>query len=383
MKKKERIIIALSGGVDSSVAAFLLKQAGYNIIALFMRNWHDKTLIKNNECPWIEDSHDALTVAEQLDIPFQIIDLSKEYKERIVDYMIHEYKKGNTPNPDILCNREIKFDVFLKYALQLKADLIATGHYCRKETINSQHKLIQGKDKIKDQSYFLCQINQEQLQKIIFPIGHLTKKEVREIATKNNLITAEKKDSQGLCFVGKIKLPVFLQQKIESRKGDIIEISQASPLYEKKQKLGNEVSYKKTDGVKIGEHNGAHCFTIGQRKGLSIGGKKEPLFVIGTDVTENIIYVGMGSQHPGLFRKNLKIKSTQINWLRKDQQIYQNEKKVFLVRIRHRQKPQPATIHMTKNYLYIVFEKKQRGISKGQFAAWYQKNELIGSGPIM
>ena len=348
-----------------------------------MRNWHDKTLIKNNECPWIEDSHDALTIAEQLDIPFQIIDLSKEYKERIVDYMINEYKKGNTPNPDILCNREIKFDVFLKYALQLNADFIATGHYCRKEISNSKYKLIQGKDKVKDQSYFLCQINQEKLKKIIFPIGHLTKKEVREIATKNNLITATKKDSQGLCFVGKIKLPVFLQQKIKNKKGDIIEIPKESQLYKINQKKGNEITYNKKDGLKIGEHNGAHCFTIGQRKGLTIGGKKEPLFVIGTNIKENIVFVGMGSQHPGLFRKSLKIKSTETHWLREDKQIYLNEKKEFLVRIRHRQSPQIAVLHMTKNYLYIIFKNKQRGISKGQFAAWYQKNELIGSGPIM
>ena len=380
--KKQTIVIALSGGVDSSVAALLLKNKGYNVIGLFMRNWHDKSLITNNECPWIEDSYHALEVANQINIPFQIIDLSKEYKKRIIDYMITEYAKGNTPNPDILCNREIKFDVFLKYALKLKADYVATGHYCIKETEQDIHLLKQGKDIEKDQSYFLSQINQKQLEKIIFPIGHLTKKEVRKIAENNNLITAKKKDSQGLCFVGKIKLPVFLQNQIEPKKGDIIEINSTSPLYTQKMPLGKSLEYKATDGQKIGTHNGAHLFTIGQRKGVNIGGKKEPVFVIATNIKHNTIYVGMGKNHPGLFRENLKIKLSEAHWLIESQRIKKKERKEYLVRIRHRQNLQKASLYIENDYLYILFKKPQRGIAKGQFAAWYQNNTLIGSGPI-
>ncbi|MBF26022.1 MAG: tRNA 2-thiouridine(34) synthase MnmA [Flavobacteriales bacterium] len=382
MKKKYTIITAMSGGVDSSVAALLLKQAGHNVIGLFMRNWHDESLTTNNECPWIEDSNDALQICEQLNIPFQIIDLSKEYKERIVDYMIKEYSIGNTPNPDILCNREIKFDVFLQYAMKLKADFIATGHYCVKSKYKNIYQLKRGRDRIKDQSYFLCQINQEQLKKTMFPIGNYTKKEVREIAEENNLITATKKDSQGLCFVGKIKLPEFLQNQLKKKKGDIIEISNKANLYKLNIETGEERKYSISDGKKIGEHIGAHYFTIGQRKGLNIGGKKYPMFVIGTDVKTNTIFVGMGKNHPGLFRTHLKIYHHNINWLRKDKKLNIGDEKDYFVRIRHRQNLQKATLKMTKDYLFIIFMHCQRGIAKGQFAAWYENDELIGSGPI-
>lgn len=382
MINKKRIVIALSGGVDSSVAAFLLKKKGYELIALYMRNWHDNSLTINNECPWIEDSNDALQIAHQLDIPFQIIDLSTQYKERIVDYMISQYKNGKTPNPDILCNKEIKFDVFLNYAINLKADYIATGHYCQKEYDGENYKLLRGKDLHKDQSYFLCQVNQNQLHKILFPIGHLNKKEVREIAKKNNLITAEKKDSQGLCFVGKIKLPVFLQQQIKKKKGDIIEVYQNSEIYLNEPLIGSEYLYQRSCGTKIGEHDGCHFYTIGQRKGLEIGGRKKPLFVLSTNVKENIIFVGMGKNHPGLFRKNLKIKLTEIHWLANKNKMQNNSKRKYLVRIRHRQELQKAELVLKNDYLCIFFQKEQRGISKGQFAAWYHKNELIGSGPI-
>ena len=382
MKNKTRIAIALSGGVDSSVAAFLLKQKGYDLIALYMRNWHDSSLTINNECPWIEDSQDALQIAQQIDIPFHIIDLSTQYRERIINYMISQYKNGQTPNPDILCNKEIKFDVFLKYAVNLKADYIATGHYCQKKYDGENYKLLQGEDSQKDQSYFLSQINQQQLKKVIFPIGHLRKKEVREIAKINNLITANKKDSQGLCFVGKIKLPVFLQQQIKKKKGDIIEISQESPIYDKKPSLGSEFTYTQKDGTKIGEHDGCHYYTIGQRKGLEIGGRQEPLFVLATNIKDNIIFVGMGKNHPGLYRKDLRIKTNEIHWLIKHDAMPINTQKDYLVRIRHRQKLQKAKLIREKDYLYILFQSKQRGISKGQFATWYQNNELIGSGPI-
>ncbi|MEO1450002.1 MAG: tRNA 2-thiouridine(34) synthase MnmA, partial [Bacteroidota bacterium] len=207
--KGKRVVVGLSGGVDSSVAAYLLQQQGYEVIALFMRNWVDDSVIISEECPWVEDSHDALAVAQKLGIPFQVIDLSAEYKELIVDYMFDEYGKGRTPNPDVLCNREIKYDIFLDKALKLKADFVATGHYCRKDTVIKDgkpfHRLLAGKDGNKDQSYFLCQLSQEQLQYALFPIGELTKPEVREIARELDLITAEKKDSQGLCFIGKVR----------------------------------------------------------------------------------------------------------------------------------------------------------------------------------
>ncbi|MBT8324533.1 MAG: tRNA 2-thiouridine(34) synthase MnmA, partial [Winogradskyella sp.] len=217
----KRVIVGLSGGVDSSVAAYLMKQQGYEVIGLFMKNWHDDSVTISDECPWLEDSNDAMIVADKLGIPFQTVDLSEAYKERIVDYMFSEYEKGRTPNPDVLCNREIKFDVFLKIALDLGADYVATGHYCRKASIEkngeSIFRLLAGKDSNKDQSYFLCQLSQNQLSKALFPLGDLTKPQVRQIASEQNLITAEKKDSQGLCFIGKVRLPDFLQQKLQPK----------------------------------------------------------------------------------------------------------------------------------------------------------------------
>ena len=395
-----RVVVGLSGGVDSSVAAFLLKEQGYDVIAIFMRNWHDESVIIDDECPWIEDSNDAIMVAEKLGIPFQVIDLSIPYKERIVDYMLREYKDGRTPNPDILCNREIKFDLFLKAALQLKADYVATGHYCQKETqISSKgieiHKLLAGADEQKDQSYFLCQLNQEQLSKTLFPIGHLTKPEVRKIAKEQGLATAEKKDSQGLCFIGKVKLPEFLQQELLPKKGPTVEIMKEeipqisdfnfNLLEENKDSLeieSEEYKFNEFSQKIIGEHSGAHYFTIGQRKGINIGGKPEPLFVIGTDTKSNTVYVGQGDNHPGLYRNVLKIKTQDIHWVREDLKLSSGESKDFLVRIRYRQPLKKAKIFMTENGLYIAFRSPEKSIAKGQFAAWYTENELIGSGVI-
>ena len=386
------VVVGLSGGVDSSVAAYLLKAQGYNVIGLFMKNWHDETVVINNECPWIDDSNDALAIAEQLDIPFQTLDLSAEYKERIVDYMFSEYNAGRTPNPDVLCNREIKFDVFLNAALKLGADYVATGHYCRKasEKIEGKeiHKLLAGKDDNKDQSYFLCQLNQFQLSKALFPIGELQKSEVRDIAREQNLVTAEKKDSQGLCFVGKIKLPDFLQQQLQPKKGRIIEIPedfQAYPQYKNRkgvEELAIPYTYKKEDGKDKGEHQGAHYFTVGQRKGLAVGGTQFPLFVIATDVNENIVYVGQGTEHPGLYRDALKISKEEIHWIREDLKLNAGEKLECEVRIRYRQDLERAAVFQMQEDLYILFESPQRGITSGQFAAWYLNEELLGSGVI-
>lgn len=391
------VVVGLSGGVDSSVAAYLLKEQGYNVIGLFMRNWNDASVTLEDECPWIEDSADALMVAEKLGIPFQVIDLSEIYKERIVDYMFAEYEKGRTPNPDVLCNREIKFDIFLKTALDLGADYVATGHYARREEvkINGEKvfRLLAGKDKNKDQSYFLCQLSQEQLAKALFPIGDLEKSEVRKIAKEQELVTAEKKDSQGLCFIGKVSLPDFLQQQLKPKSGEIVEISKENEIYatqkpvflNKWEELAYEsegISYDKSAGKVVGKHDGAHYFTKGQRKGLGVGGKIEPLFVLDTDVNENIIYTGQGKNHPGLYKKALFISEEELHWVREDLKLNPDETMEAMVRIRYRQPLQKAVLHKAENGLYIEFEEPQSAITEGQFAAWYREDELIGSGVI-
>ncbi len=386
----KRVVVGLSGGVDSSVAAYLLKEQGYDVVGLFMKNWHDESVILANECPWIEDSNDAMLVAQKLGIPFQVVDLSKEYKERIVDYMFAEYAAGRTPNPDVLCNREIKFDIFLKTALSLGADFVATGHYCRKAetTVNGKtvYRLLAGKDKNKDQSYFLCQVTQEQLSKALFPIGEMEKSEVRNIARSENLVTADKKDSQGLCFVGKISLPDFLQQKLEPKSGKIVEISPEriahNPDLTNAESLTLPHSFSAEEGEVIGEHRGAHYFTVGQRKGLKVGGKAKPLFVLGTDVNENIIYTGQGDDHPGLYRKGIRVPEKDIHWVRNDLTMNEGENRVYKVRIRYRQQLVGAELSLRNAQLYIIFDEPQRGVAPGQFVAWYTGDELIGSGVI-
>ena len=389
--KKKRVVIALSGGVDSSVAAYLLTKQNYEVIGLFMKNWHDESTTVSNECPWLEDSNDAMLVAEKIGIPFQTVDLSVEYKERIVDYMFNEYESGRTPNPDVLCNREIKFDVFLRLALSLGADYVATGHYCQKDFVSTDngktlYRLICGADKIKDQSYFLCQLTQYQLSKTLFPIGHLEKAEVRKIAKRLNMVTAEKKDSQGLCFIGKISLPDFLQQKLQTKKGNIIEISDDFYMNESDSKTfvseSQKRKYSTSDGRIIGVHQGAHFFTVGQRKGLGVGGTPEPLFVIDTDVDENIVYVGQGKEHPGLVRKALKVKVEDIHWVRTDLKIHKGKELKVMARIRYRQPLQDAKLILKKEGLYVVFNKNQKAITSGQFVVWYLENELVGSGVI-
>lgn len=393
---KTRVVIALSGGVDSSVAAYLLKKKGYDVIGIFMKNWHDESVTVSKECPWLEDSYDAMIVSEKLAIPFQTIDLSDEYQTRIVDYMFDEYEKGNTPNPDVLCNREIKFDVFLKVALDLGADFIATGHYCRVEKIKDNDKnifrLLEGLDQNKDQSYFLCQLSQNQLSKTLFPIGELTKKEVRLIAKEQGLITAEKKDSQGLCFIGKVKLPDFLQQKLKQKNGKIVKVSSKNKMYvnvdttnhsiDNLLSISSSYNYNLNDGEYIGNHTGAHFFTVGQRKGLAVGGTKEPLFVLKTDIVENIIYVGEGKSHPGLFRKVLFIKSEDLHLLRKDKFLKKENIFKLKARIRYRQPLQDAFLLIIRCGAFLIFDKKQSAITKGQFAVWYKNQELLGSGVI-
>lgn len=388
----KRVVVGLSGGVDSSVAAYLLKEQGYEVIGMFMKNWHDDSVTISNECPWLDDSNDAMIVAQHLGIPFQAIDLSKEYKERIVDYMFGEYQRGRTPNPDVLCNREIKFDVFLEAALKLGADYVATGHYCRKgETTtngNIQYGLLAGRDPNKDQSYFLCQLTQQQLSKALFPIGELLKSEVRTIAKKAGLATAEKKDSQGLCFVGKVHLPDFLQQRLETRKGNVIEVPADSAVFkngysaEDLHNLTQSYELSPEEGRIVGGHSGAHFYTIGQRRGLNIGGYEKPLFVIGTDTDKNLIYTGSGEDHPGLYRRGLFISNEDEHWIREDLKLSIGEVKKFSVRIRYRQPLENCTLHKKENGLYLIFEKPQRGVAPGQFAAWYDGEELIGSGVI-
>lgn len=395
----KRVVVGLSGGVDSSVAAYLLQKQGYEVIGLFMKNWHDDSVTISDECPWLEDSNDALMVAEKLGIPFQTVDMSVPYKQRIVDYMFREYERGRTPNPDVLCNREIKFATFLEYALNLGADYVATGHYCRKDTIevNGQniYRLLAGKDQNKDQSYFLCQLSQAQLGRALFPIGDLQKSEVRAIAKELGLVTAEKKDSQGLCFVGKVRLPEFLQQQLAPKKGDIIQIPNSWQGYQDKESsklfecyedelkyYAEKYHYSPTDGKVVGQHDGAHFFTIGQRKGLHVGGTVEPLFVIDTDTEKNIIYVGEGHAHPGLFRRTLFVKKEDIHWIRTDLALSLHQSMEAMVRIRYRQPLQKATLYLNDSGLYIDFTTPQSAITSGQFAAWYIEDELIGSGEI-
>lgn len=383
----KRVVVGLSGGVDSSVAAYLLLQEGYDVIGIFMKNWHDSTVLKDNDCPWVDDSNDALLVAEHLGIPFQTIDLSLPYKQRIVDYMFAEYEAGRTPNPDVLCNREIKFSEFMDIAMALGADYVATGHYCRKETVINDdgteiHHLLSGKDANKDQSYFLCQVNQKQLSKALFPIGELQKSEVRSIAEKIGLPTAAKKDSQGLCFVGKISLPEFLQQQLKTREGNAILIDPNHKVFSIDRDVCQTISYKSEMGRVVGMHQGAHFYTVGQRKGLGIGGFPEPLFVIGTDVIENVIYLGMRDDHPGLLRQGLVVQKHEIHWVRPDLALQVGEQKSYKARIRYRQTLQPCTLIMQNDHLRVVFDAPQKAITPGQFVAWYEGDELVGSGVI-
>lgn len=395
------VVVGLSGGVDSSVSAYLLKEAGYNVIGLFMKNWHDDSVTISDECPWLDDSNDAMLVAEKLGIPFQTVDLSEQYKERIVDYMFREYEMGRTPNPDVLCNREIKFDVFMKIALDLGADYVATGHYCQRGETEIDGKpiyqLLAGADANKDQSYFLCQLSQEQLAKTLFPIGHLQKSEVRKIAKAQDLVTAEKKDSQGLCFIGKVRLPDFLQQKLKPKEGVIVEIS-AERAQEKINDfqeandadvavtdvavLAKKPKYSVADGKVVGKHQGAHYFTKGQRKGLAVGGTPEPLFVIDTDVEENVIYTGQGKNHPGLLRSALFVQEGEVHYIREDLKLQQGEVRETKARIRYRQPLEKAWLHKVEDGLFVSFENPQSAISEGQFVAWYDGEECLGSGVI-
>ncbi len=393
-----KIVVGLSGGVDSSVAAYLLQQQGHEVIGLFMRNWNDASVTLEDECPWVEDSNDALMVAKKLGIPFQVIDMSELYKERIVDYMFAEYEKGRTPNPDVLCNREVKFDVFLKTALSLGAEKVATGHYARVEsTFNEDGKeifhLLAGKDANKDQSYFLCQLSQEQLSKALFPIGHLEKPKVREIAKIAGLVTADKKDSQGLCFIGKVSLPEFLKQQLQPKEGEIVEIFRDSPLYQTEQPLFSskleelrylsaKINYQKSDGKVIGKHQGAQYYTIGQSKGLGIGGHKESCFVIHRDMEHNILFVGEGHSFPGLYHKALKINNDEVHWIREDLRLKNGETMEVMARIRYRQPLEKAVLYQFEEGFFIEFENPQSAIAEGQFASWYIGEECLGSGVI-
>lgn len=389
---KTRVVIGLSGGVDSSVAAWLLKEQGYDVVGLFMRNWHDTVGTLEGDCPWYDDQVFAELVAKKLDIPFHFVDLSEQYRARVVDYMFDEYSRGRTPNPDVLCNREIKFDAFLEEALKLGADYVATGHYCRRrdDVVDGKvyHRLLAGTDPNKDQSYFLCQLSQEQMSMALFPIGDMLKPDVRRIAAEQKLATAKRKDSQGICFVGKVDLPVFLQQKLAPKQGNIVEILPDWHGYAEAASrtsivdMARPYHYTPYDGKKVGVHNGAHYYTIGQRKGLGVSGRPEPLFIIATDTVTNTVYVGQGQEHPGLYRRALRILPEEVHWVSPDRRLAEGESRRFSMRIRYRQPLQAGVLHMCADGAYMVFDVPQRGITPGQFAAWYDGDELVGSGVI-
>ena len=388
--KVMKIIVGLSGGVDSSVAAYLLKQQGYDVEAMYMQNWHDITGTLHGECEWEEEKVVAEMVARKIGIPFHFVDLSDDYRKQVVDYMFSEYAAGRTPNPDVLCNSKIKFASFLEKVEELGGDYVATGHYCKKETVNAGgkeiYRILAGDDPNKDQSYFLCQLSQQQLSKALFPIGHLTKPQVREIARQAGLPSAEKKDSQGICFVGKVDLPVFLQQKLKSKEGNVVEIfSKDYEAIRSRQSLDDfsPVRYNPEDGKIIGRHIGVQYYTIGQRHGLNIGGHQGSIFIIATDTATNTIYVGEGKDHPGLYRRGLMINREEVHWIREDLAMQVGESRGYLVRIRYRQPLQQATLQMRSDGMYILFDQPQRGVTPGQFAAWYSPDgEMIGSGPI-
>ena len=383
-----RIVVGLSGGVDSSVAAYKLVEEGHEVIGLFMRNWHDESVTISDDCPWIDDSTDAMLVAEHLGIPFQVIDFSAEYHERIVDYMFSEYEQGRTPNPDILCNREIKFDLFLDAALKLGAEAVATGHYCqRDETIiedgSTEYELIAGADPNKDQSYFLCQLTQYQLKHAVFPIGNMLKPDLRLVAKNAGIHTADKKDSQGLCFIGKVRLPDFLQQKLRVKPGDIIEVSNEHTTFKSSEKsVTDPFTLTPEMGTIVGQHQGAHFFTVGQRKGLNVGGKLEPIYVIGTDVITNTVFVGQGDNHIGLMRSALLIAKEDVHWVLPSHNMEIGETRKYLLRFRYRQPLQTGNVKMTEEGLTLTFDKPQKGITAGQFATLYEGHKLVASGPI-
>lgn len=393
---KEKIVLGLSGGVDSSVAAYLLQEQGYEVIAVYMINWKDTTGTLSGVCPYEEDVLIAELVARKLGLAFHVVDLSAAYRSQVVDYMFEEYARGRTPNPDVLCNREIKFDAFVQAAHKFGADKIATGHYCRSDSITSAdgriyHRLLTGRDKSKDQSYFLCQLNQEQLSQAVFPIGELSKDKVRELAEKLGLASAQKKDSQGICFVGKVDLPVFLQQKLQTKPGRILEIPSDFKAYTRSYseqleariiKQAKPYFYRSGDGVEVGEHQGAVFYTVGQRKGLQVGGTEKPLYVLAGDIENNLLFVGRGDDHPGLYRKALKMHHEEVHWVRPDLALQAGESADYSVRIRYRQALQAARLYYLEDALYIDFEQEQRSIMAGQFAVWYQGDELIGSGVI-
>ncbi|MFR9620751.1 MAG: tRNA 2-thiouridine(34) synthase MnmA [Rikenellaceae bacterium] len=390
-----RVVVGISGGVDSSVAAYLLKEQGHDVVGLFMINWHDTTGTLEGDCAWHDDRVFAELVAKKLDIELHVVDLSQAYRRRVVDYMFAEYERGRTPNPDVLCNREIKFDTFLEEALKLGADYVATGHYCRKgESVGADGKplyhLLAGADGNKDQSYFLCQLSQSQLSRALFPIGDMVKGEVRRVAEEQGLATAQRKDSQGICFVGKVDLPEFLQQKLSKRVGNVHEIKSSWPKYaaydavasDDLESLSRPFGYTVRDGKKIGTHNGAYFYTIGQRKGLGIGGRKESLYIIGTDVEANVIYVGEGDSHPGLLRRALLILPHELHWVNPERALMEGVSERFLIRIRYRQPLQGGELRVAANGFYVLFDEPQRSIAAGQFVAFYDGDELVASGVI-
>ncbi len=350
-----KIVVGMSGGVDSSVSALLLKEAGHEVIGVFMKNWEDT---EDEFCSATEDSEDARLVCEKLGIPYFTVNFEKEYMENVFEHFLSAFKQGYTPNPDVLCNREIKFKYFLDKALKLGAEKIATGHYARvTQAENGDFKLLKGLDESKDQSYFLCQLGQKELSKTIFPLGDMPKDKVRAIAKKHNLHIHSKKDSTGICFIGERKFKDFLGQFLPAQAGDILDV----------------------DGKKVGTHQGSMYFTIGQREGLGIGGPGDAWFVVDKDVQKNIVYVAQGKNHPSLFKKQLW--ATDFNWIntKEPDNLWQGT-----ARIRYRQEDQKVKlIEKDEGKFLFEFEEAQRAITPGQYIVLYQGDECLGGGVII
>ncbi|WP_186576498.1 tRNA 2-thiouridine(34) synthase MnmA [Aquibacillus kalidii] len=352
--KNTRVVVGMSGGVDSSVTALLLKQQGYDVVGIFMKNWDDTD--ENGVCTATEDFDDVVRVCNQLDIPYYAVNFEKQYWDKVFTYFLDEYKAGRTPNPDVMCNKEIKFKAFLDHALSLGADYLATGHYAQVRKIGDKYEMVRGVDDNKDQTYFLNQLSQSVLSKVMFPLGHLPKKEVRRIAAEHDLATAHKKDSTGICFIGERNFKEFLSEYLPAQPGKM----------------------KTLSGVEKGKHEGLMYYTIGQRQGLGIGGAGDPWFVVGKNLKENVLYVEQGFGNDSLYSDGLT--ASQLNWVNEEPLTEVLE---CTAKFRYRQTDSKVTVTPIDNdKVKVTFHEAERAITPGQAVVFYQDEICLGGGTI-